>query len=270
VIACIGVGFILLALFLNGSQKSVLTIGLAILFLHNLSPFLIGNSTSIVGKAVAALFSPTAFALPGSRLFIAIYSPIPWIGIMLIGFALGHYFELNLEKQKAVFLKWGVGCLALFLLLRSVNMYGDSFHWLTQKTTLFTFLSFINVTKYPPSLQFGALFLGIMFLILSSVQGAKGRWAEVVRVYGKVPLFYFLVHWYLIHPLLLVLIFFQGFSTSDLVFGFTYGRPKFWIGLPLWGVYLAWIVIVVSMYPLCKWYGQYKEAHKEKQWLRYF
>lgn len=83
------------------------------------------------------------------------------------------------------------------------------------------------------------------------------------------PLFYFLAHWYIIHPLLFLMIFLQGFRTSDLVFGFNFGRPQAFEGLQLWGVYMIWIAVVIIFYPLCKWYERYKRNHKEKKWLRY-
>jgi hypothetical protein len=108
-----------------------------------------------------------------------------------------------------------------------------------------------------------------MFLILFAVQDIKNKWTEIVCVYGKVPLFYFVVHWYIIHPLTFLMIYLQGFKSSDLKFGFNLGRPKTGSGIELWAVYLVWISIVVVMYPFCKWYGRYKENHKEIKWLRY-
>ena len=157
----------------------------------------------------------------------------------------------------------------MFIILRVINVYGDPIPWTQQKNGVYTFLSFINLTKYPPSLQFCLLFLGIMFLILSIVQGIKSKATDVISVYGKVPLFYFLVHFYVIHSLVFVMVFLQGFKPSDLEFGFNFGRPKSGSGLELWAIYLVWIGIVVVMYPLCKWYARYKEVHKEKKWLRY-
>jgi hypothetical protein len=108
-----------------------------------------------------------------------------------------------------------------------------------------------------------------MFLALSAVQGMKNKWTEAVAIYGKVPLFYFLVHWYILHPLVFVMLFLQGFKTSDMRFGFNFGRPQTGSGIPLWGVYLVWIGLVAVMYPLCRWYARYKDRHREKTWLRY-
>lgn len=188
---------------------------------------------------------------------------------MLVGFGAGHYFTLGEYKQRVIFFKSGLIAVALFIILRTINVYGDPAGWAAQKNPLFTFLSFINVTKYPPSLLFCLLFLGIMLLIIALVQGVRNRWTAIVCVYGKVPLFYFLVHWYIIHPLVFVMVFLQGFTRSDMLFGSNFGRPKAGSGIALWQVYIVWAGIVLLMYPLCKWYGRYKEQHKEKKWLRY-
>jgi hypothetical protein len=108
-----------------------------------------------------------------------------------------------------------------------------------------------------------------MFIILFAVQGIKNKWTAAVSVFGKVPLFYFVVHWYILHPLVFVMVWLQGFKSADMVFGFNFGRPKAGSGLPLWAIYLVWIAVVVAMYPLCKWYGRHKENNRDKQWPRY-
>jgi uncharacterized membrane protein len=269
VIATIGVGFIILALLLNCSIKTIGIIGLAILFLHNLAPLIPGGESATFKKVLMPFFAPGVYPLSADRLFFMAYPPVPWLAILLIGFAAGRFFTLEIQKQRSLFLKIGLAAIALFILLRFINIYGDPVPWSQQKTGFYTFLSYINLTKYPPSLQFCLLFLGLLFLILSAVQGIKSKITEVLCVYGKVPLFYFLVHFYIIHLLLFAMVFLQGFKSTDLVFGFNFGRPKSGSGLALWTIYLVWIGLVVVMYPLCLWYARYKEAHKEKRWLRY-
>jgi len=268
VIAAIGVGFIILALLLHLPVRTIGILGLAIIFLHNLAPLIPGSDTSLFKRIGMPLFAPGAFPF-GDRLFIMGYPPVPWLGIMLVGFASGRLFGLAIGKQKSLFRTIGIIAIGLFILLRLINIYGDSLPWSQQRTRLFTFLSFINLTKYPPSLDFCLVFLGVMFLILSVLQGIQNKWTDIVCVYGKVPLFYFVVHWYIIHPLTFAMVFLQGFKASDMVFGSNFGRPKSGSGLPLWGVYLVWVAIVVVMYPLCRSYGRYKETHREKKWLRY-
>ncbi|HEU0144597.1 MAG TPA: hypothetical protein VFQ47_07410, partial [Nitrososphaera sp.] len=130
--------------------------------------------------------------------------------------------------------------------------------------------SFINLTKYPPSLDFSLLFLGAMFLLLAILEGRRSKFTDIATVYGKVPLFYFIIHWYIIHPIVFAMVFLQGYKSSDMVFGFNFGRPKEDSGLSLPWVYLIWIAVVILLYPLCKWYGKYKESHPQVKWLRYF
>ncbi|OQP58336.1 DUF1624 domain-containing protein [Niastella populi] len=269
VIAAIGLGFIVLAFLINRSPKTIGIIGLAIMFLHNLAPLVPGSESSVFKKVLMPFFAPGVIPLGGDRSCFMAYPPLPWLAIMLIGFATARFFTLEIQKQRSVFLKLALASFTMFIILRAINIYGDPVPWSQQKNGVYTFLSFINLTKYPPSLQFCLLFPGIMFLILSAVQGIKGKITDVISVYGKVPLFYFLVHFYIIHSLVFVMVFLQGFSPSDLEFGFNFGRPKSGSGLALWAIYLVWTGIVVVMYPLCKWYARYKEAHKEKKWLRY-
>ncbi len=109
-----------------------------------------------------------------------------------------------------------------------------------------------------------------MFLILCFADGFKNKFTKIVTVYGKVPLFYFLVHLYILHFLMLVMVVVQGYNWPEFNFGaFNFGRPKNGSGVQLRIIYLLWVVVVIALYPLCKWYGSYKAKHKEKIWLKY-
>ena len=164
----------------------------------------------------------------------------------------------------------GLSSLVLFVIIRFINIYGDPALWTSQKDSVFTFLSFINVTKYPPSLLFCLVTLGIMFLLLSIAEQFQSKIKKVTLVYGRVPLFYFVVHFYVIHILTLILLFAQGFSQSQFEFASgTFGRPKgLESGLPLWSIYLIWIFVVALLYKPSAWFGKYK-AQKQHWWLRY-
>ncbi len=269
VLSAIGFGFIILGLLLKCTTKTIGVIGLLIIFLHNLSPLVPLPETSLFKQIFMLFFAPGAVPLGGGRTFVMGYPPIPWLGSMLTGFALGKLFEQPIEKKKKIFLKIELTSLLLFIVIRFINIYGDPAPWTTQKDGLFTFLSFINVTKYPPSLLFCLLTLGFMFLILSLIEGMKNKFTDIISVYGKVPLFYFVIHWFILHPLMFAMVFLQGFKSSDLLFGFNFGRPKVGGGVDLWVIYLIWIGVVVLLYPVCKWYGKYKKDHKEKKWLSY-
>ena len=270
VIAAIGFGFIVLSFLLKFSSKTIAIIGLLIIFCHNLFSFISFQEGSIIKAVLSPLFNLGAFPIFTNKVFVMAYPPIPWLGIMLVGFASGKLFELQQEKRKDIFIKIGLSALLLFAVIRFLNIYGDPVPWSIQKQDVFTFLSFMNVTKYPPSLVFCLVTLGIMFLILSLSDGKKKRFINIASVYGKVPLFYFLVHFFLIHLTMLAIMFLQGFHWSQLDFvSGTFGRPKgLQSGLPLWGIYLLWIAVVVVLYKPCKWYGNYKSAHKN-WWLPY-
>ncbi|MFD0749945.1 DUF1624 domain-containing protein [Mucilaginibacter calamicampi] len=269
VIAAIGFSFLILGLLINIPARTIGLIGVGILVCHNFISFTPAISAPFSEKILASLFAPGAFPYGNGKLFFMGYPPIPWLGIMLTGFGAGHYFTLSKQKQRVLFFRSGLIAIGLFFLLRLINIYGDPAKWSVQKSALFSILSFLNVSKYPPSLQFSLLFLGIMLLVVALVQGVNNKFTTIVCTYGKTPLFYFLVHWYIIHPLVFIMIFLQGFTWGDMVFGSSFGRPKTGSGIELWAVYLVWAGLVLLMYPLCKWFGKYKQRHKEKSWLRY-
>lgn len=268
VIAAIGFGFVVLSFLLKYSIRTIAIAGFSIVILHNIFPLLPG--LGIVKNIFSPLFGPGAFPIGEGRVFVMGYPPIPWLGIMLMGFSAGKlYLDAKEGSRRKLLWKAGLVSIALFVLLRMINLYGDNAPWLPQKNGLYTFLSFINVTKYPPSLQFSLLFLGLMFLTMALIHSIKNKWTEVLSVYGRVPLFYFLIHWYLIHPILFLIILLQGYQSSEMEFGFNFGRPKGGGGVELWAVYLIWLGVVVILYPVCKWFGRYKAQHKEKKWLRF-
>jgi uncharacterized membrane protein len=270
VIAAIGVGFIVLSLLFRLSVKTIGSIGLTVLCCHNLLSFIPFEQDSIVKTILSPLFSPGAFPFFLNKVFIMAYPPIPWLGIMLVGFYSGKFFQLPEMKRKNLFLKIGLGALLLFIVMRFTNFYGDSLPWSPQKNSLYTFLSFMNITKYPPSLLFCLITLGIMFLILALSEKAKGWFINAASVYGKVPLFYFLIHFFVIHIIMLTIMLLQGFHWPQLDFASgAFGRPKdVQSGVSLGAVYLIWVTVVLILYKPCLWFGKYKTEHK-RWWLKY-
>jgi uncharacterized membrane protein len=270
VIAAIGFGFIVLSFLSKLSPKVIGSIGLFIIFTHNLLPLIPIEQASILKTILTPLFSTTAIPLTAKTTLIMGYPPIPWIGILLAGFGFGMLFNHPQQERKSIFLKIGLGSIALFFVLRLINIYGDPAPWSAQKSSLFTVLSFINVTKYPPSLIFCLLTLGVMFLILALAEKMENRFTNFVSVYGKTPLFFYLIHWYIVHPFLIFILFLQGFSWAEMDFASgNFGRPKgVESGLSLGVVYLIWIAIVVLLYHPCKRYWAYK-ANQKSKWLKY-
>lgn len=270
VIATIGVGFILLSFLLKCSVKSLAILGFCIVVLHNLSVVIPFSEGSLLKTILTPFFNRTAFPLPGNRLFIMGYPPIPWFGIMLLGYAAGPIFGKEPVERRRVYLKLALVAMALFVVLRVANMYGDPTPWSSQKTSLYTILSFINVTKYPPSLLYVSLFLGILIFLFYLIENQDNTFTKITQVYGKASLFYFLVHWYILRLLMYFMLYMQGFKAIDFEFGFNLGRPKASNGLDLWAVYLVWILVVIIMYPLCRWFVKFKSENiAQKPWLRY-
>jgi len=257
VIAAIGFGFIMLSLSLKIPVKIIGIIGLLIIFGHELLTF-------------TPLFIPGAFPFFSNRVFVMAYPPIPWLGIILVGYASGRLFELPAKERQKIFLRTGSTALLLFMIIRLANAYGDPLAWSYQKNTFFTFLSFINISKYPPSLIFCLITLGIMFLILALAEKFKNTFMDIVIVYGKVPLFYFVLHFYIIHVIMICTMFLQGFHWSDLDFASgNFGRPKgVSSGLSLGPIYIIWIAVVVLLYKPCRWFARYKSEHAQ-WWLKY-
>lgn len=270
VISAIGLSFIVLSFMLKLPSRIIGITGLIIIFSHNLLQGISIPSNPVTISFTSVLFRPFMIQIgPDFSLFTA-YPLIPWLGIMLAGFACGEFFELPSEKRKKLFLRIGLAALSLFVIIRCINIYGDPSRWSLQKSPLFTFLSFINTTKYPPSLLFILLFLGIAFLVLFFSEKVSNRFTRILTAYGRVPLFYFIIHLFIIHSLMFVMLYIQGFGNKDLIFGaLKNGRPATGGGVELPVIYLIWLSVVLLLYPVCKWYGKYKSGHTENKLLRY-
>lgn len=269
VIAAIGFGFIGLALLLKLPARTLGIIGLALVFGHNLFSGVSFPQGTPLNVLWSVLMGANFYQISPKFAFLTTYPIIPWLGIMLAGFGFGAL--LGNPARKTLFGRIALGALALFVLLRTFNVYGDPAHWAVQKDGWFSALSFINVSKYPPSLLFTLLMLGIALLILYAFEGVQNRFTKVVEVYGKVPLFYYVLHWYVIHAVATLVFLVQGYSWSDLQFsGMGFGRPQAGGGLDLAGTYLVWLGVVALLYPCCRWYGRYKMAHPENWVLRYW
>jgi uncharacterized membrane protein len=270
VIGAIGLSFIVLSFLLKLPSRAIGLIGVFIIFSHNLLQGISFSDSGLSQVLSSVFFHPGLITVSSDLSFYTAYPVIPWLGIMLAGFGCGEFFELAAEKRKKAFLRIGLSLILLFVIIRFINIYGDPAKWESGKSDLFTFLSFINITKYPPSLLFSLMFIGITFLILYLSEKVQNHFTGILAVYGKVPLFYFVIHLYIIHFLMLIILFIQGFGWGDFEFGiFKNGRPATGGGLGLASIYLIWIGVVVLLYPLCKWYSGYKSTHPGNKILRY-
>jgi hypothetical protein len=150
--------------------------------------------------------------------------------------------------------------------LRFINIYGDPSHWMPQRTTALTVASFFNATKYPPSLVYLLMTLGPTCIALALLENARGAAARAVSVYGRVPMFYYLLHLYVIHLLASALALWQGGDASFLSLDVSSFPP--WYGTSLAGVYVAWATVVVILYLPCRWFADLKSRRRD-WWLSY-
>ncbi len=273
VIWVIGASMIVLSALVYLPQKAILALGLILVFGHNLLDAFRLNPGE-PGHFIWAIMQQSGFFPVGSgSVVLAAYPLLSWLGIMLTGYGIGFLYDKDFDpsRRKRILIYSGVACLAIFVVLRFTNAYGDPSPWTIQKNSIFTFLSFINVTKYPVSLLYTVLMLGPVLIALPLLENIGGRLVEPFRIIGRVPLFYYILHFYLIHiSSILSYMIIYGKSWSDLDFHFSagFGGIPAGVGYMLPWVYFAWISIVISLYPICKWYHRYKSQHNH-WWLGY-
>jgi uncharacterized membrane protein len=191
---------------------------------------------------------------------------------MAVGYAFGKLFsaEVPSAQRKRTLVWLGFAAIALFVVLRGWNIYGDFAPWVDQPTATYDFFSILNTTKYPPSLLYLCMTLGPALLFLAWAEGRKLRWERPFIVFGRVPFFYYMLHIFLIHTLATVAMVWQGQPLHETVFTAVL-NPKDYVdnGFPLWVVYLVWASVVMVLYFPCRWFAQYRGEHKEKWWLSY-
>lgn len=274
VIWVIGWSMVVLAAFVFLPDLLVLTLGLLIIAGHNALD-LIQIKADEQGFVIWAILHQTGvFPIGEGKVVGAFYAFIPWLGIMMTGFGLGRWFTsaYTSEQRKKFLMLTGLVAIALFIVLRWINIYGDPTPWSGQKDMLFTVMSFLNCQKYPPSLLYTLMTLGPVMLLLAWLEGKEIRFTMPLIIFGRVPLFYYVLHFYLIHASSLVLyIVTSGTPFSAVKFGANdgFGGIPFGYGYSLPWVYVAWVSVLLVLYPLCTVYNRYKSTHKQA-WLSYF
>lgn len=273
VIWAIGASMVVLSALIFLRYWMLLALGILITMLHNILDT--QTFTDPAMDVFANLFLLTEFdqfPLGGDVKLLCAYAALPWTGIMLLGYALGKWYQPGFDalQRRKLLLTTGFGVIGLFILLRLNNAYGDPRPWSEQKNSVFTLLSFLNVNKYPPSLMYACMTLGPGMIALALLERAQNRVTNVLNVFGRVPFLYYLVHVYLIHFLCMILFFAEGYTLEDnftKVMGFGF-RPLENFGFSLGIVYLIWILVVLLCWFPTKWYERYKRTHKQ-WWLSY-
>ncbi|HMB81937.1 MAG TPA: heparan-alpha-glucosaminide N-acetyltransferase domain-containing protein [Vicinamibacterales bacterium] len=212
------------------------------------------------------------FVINGSHAVFVAYPLIPWVGVTAVGFGLGRIYDWPGERRRAFLLRAGLLLSAAFIVLRGVNMYGDPSRWRHQASSITTVLSFLNATKQPPSLLFLLMTLGPALLLLCAAERGTPRWLQAALVLGKAPLFYYVLHFMLLH-LLAVGVAYARYGDAHWMFespdvaNYPFTPPPGW-GFPLPVVYAIWIGVVVALYPLCAWFADLKQRRRDP-WLSY-
>jgi len=219
---------------------------------------------------------PVRLGAEGPNL-VVLYSLIPWVGVMTAGYAFGRALTVEAVRRDRICLALGLGAIGLFLLLRGLNLYGDPRPWgaaaqgVDGRPPMPALLSFLNTTKYPASLDFLLMTLGPTIALIPVLERASGVLARWLTVFGRVPFFYYMLHIPLIHALALVVSMIRTGEISPWLFAnHPMGNPPapegYTWSLPL--LYLVWLVIIVMLYPVCRWFADLK-ARRRAWWLSY-
>ena len=273
VIWAIGISLVVLSALVFLPKGLILAIGTLLVFGHNLLDSINLEGSSAQDIIWYALHQPKSVFIDSTHLINFVYPVLPWIGLMALGYVFGAFYQKDfpVEQRKRLLLSMGVGATLLFILLRGFNLYGEPHLWQTQDSFAFSLMSFLNTTKYPPSLHFLLMTIGPAWVFLSAIEAFGNRLPKSVIVFGKVPFFFYIIHLYVIHALAMLLLVYEGRDWHQYILsarGIMSGTLRNF-GLSLGSVYVVWILVVASLYPLCKWYQTYRENHPSKWWLSY-
>jgi len=273
VIWAIGISMIILACLVWLPSNLIVLIGLLIIGFHNMLDY-----AELSHQGPVNLFWDLAHEgkfevrkLSGDHALLIVYAFLPWTGIMLTGYGVGRIFTgvYSPAKRRSFLFGWGSAFILIFIVLRALNHYGDPVAWSTQRSPLFSFFSFINLTKYPPSLDYIMMTLGVAMIALGLLDRVSRDSFSFVGVFGRVPFFFYVLHLYLIHAITVLVFFSESYPAKDIApqsSPFMFRPDHFGFHLPL--VYLIWMAIVLMLFPLCRKYDLYKRTHKH-WWLSY-
>ncbi|KAA6457630.1 DUF1624 domain-containing protein [Acidobacteria bacterium AB60] len=274
VIWMIGWSMVVLAAAVYLPVSAMATLGIALMALHNVTNLYRPQLAHAFGPEgpnwfLRILYFGGGFSIGGEAgppLYI-LYVLVPWVGVMMAGYALGKVTEREPAARRRIYLCLGLGLSALYVALRAMGVYGDPRPW--DRHTLF---SFLNTAKYPASLEYLLMTLGPMFVLWALAEGWTGRAARVVETFGRVPLFYYLLHIPLIHAAACVVSLVREghvdawlFTNHPVAPGEVPAGYMWSLGL----LYAVYAVCLVLLYFPCQWFGEYKRTHRSSRWLRY-
>jgi len=254
VIWAIGISMIVLAALIYLPLSAIAAVGFILIFGHDLFDNISTATFSLASKDIWDILHVGGMVSFGNINVLFFYPLIPWIGVMALGYCFGTLFKMDDPKRRKLLVTFGIGAIALFIAIRSFNFYGDPSNWTNQYSWYRDVLSFIDVSKYPPSLDYLLITLGPVMLILAALENVHNRITSIFLVYGRVPLFYYILHLYLAR-----LLCFLTFVVMGKKHGYSF---------PLDTVYIIWLLVVFILYFPCRWFMKYKQTHKQ-WWLSY-
>lgn len=267
----LGGSMIVLAALIHLPQRVVLIGAAAVILLHNaLDPIQL-PPTATLSPLWTLLHQPGVILLGGPVVVVG-YPLIPWFAVMALGYGLGDWLRRPAEFWRPRVLRVGLALIAAFVVVRALNLYGDPVPWSVQASPVLTALSFLNVTKYPASLSFLLITLGPALCLLSALGARTFTAANPLLVFGRVPLFYYVGHFFLLH-LLLVAMMLLRYGAAAMPFllravpsmGGDKAAFPAGFGWTLGETYLMWLTAVLLMYPLCRWFGRVRE--RRTHWM---
>src|SRR5438270_980392 len=272
VIWVIGWCMILMAALVRLRVRTIAIIGLATITLHNALLHPLTSAVPALGELWKVLYIGFFNVPVGGSPLIVLYSIIPWIGVMAAGYAFGTVLTMEPARRNRICMRIGVGAIALFLVLRGSNLYGDPRPW-SATTPMPALLSFLNTSKYPASLDFLLMTLGPTIALIPLLDRARGRVAQSLAVFGRVPFFYYVLHIPLIHALALAVSKIRTGTVDPWLFtNHPMGNPPAPDGYT-WSLallYLVWAIAVVMLYFPCRWYADLKARRSDwGGWLKY-
>lgn len=268
VLWAIGWSMVILAAIIYLPMRVIACGGILLIVGHNLFDNLHVEQLGQFGWIWAILHEPKILTLFANKKFLVSYPLIPWIGVMATGYAFGTVFTLEKTVRHKLLQRLGLFLIFAFLIIRAINIYGDPNSWTVQANFLYTILSFINCNKYPPSLLFILMTLAPAILLLDLFENHKFRFLKPLILFGQVPLFFYIVHLWLIRCIAVLLALPKyGLKAIFLPFIASPMMPKDY-GYNLPTVYSFWIILVILLYPICNWFADYRKKHTS-WWLNY-
>ena len=259
----------LAALSLLGTAP-VAAIGFVIVAGHNLLDPLVPTDFGSASFLWILLHEGGRIAVTDDMVWLVSYPLLPWIGLMALGYSFGTSLKLEQAQRQSLYMRLGLSMIVAFILLRALNFYGEPVLWSAQPEPIFTLLSFLNTEKYPPSLLFLLMTIGPALCVLSLLERSsfgifmRGGPRRMLLVFGRVPLFFYLLH--------LILLRFTALPISFALYGEeSFLPPPGPAGSAMLGLgatYLAWMAAILLLYPACRWYAEVKVRRRD-WWLSY-